>query len=84
MMETTVSIKDVVKRPNVVIFDYYRQGKFYYKAYNPNETPNGPVYQFAVPIEEAGDSTFPATENAMMFMRFIRKAMDRGEFSKVR
>ena len=83
-METKVSIKDVVKSPNIVSFDFYRQGKFYYNAYNPNETPDGPVYQFTIPIEEIGDATFPATEKAIMFMRFIRKAMDSGEFVKTR
>lgn len=83
-METTVKIKDVVTKENVVSFDFYRQGKFYYNVYNPNETPNGPVYQFVVPMDEVGDATFNATDKSVYFMRFIRKAMDKGEFVKVR
>ena len=77
-------IKDVVKSPNVVAFEYFRQGKFYYSVYNPNETPNGEVYQFAIPIEEVGDATFNKTEKAIMFMRFIRKSMEANEFVKIR
>ena len=83
-METKVSIKDVVRSPNVVSFDFYRQGNFYYNVYNPNETPTGDVYQFAIPIEEVGDATFQSTDNAMFFMRFIRQALEKGEFVKTR
>lgn len=83
-METTVKIKDVVSKEHVVSFDFFRQGKFYYNVYNINETPYGPVYQFVVPIEEVGDATFNASDKSVYFMRFIRKAMDNGEFVKVR
>lgn len=79
-----VSIKNIVKRPNIAAFEFYRQGKFYYNVYNPNETPDGEVYQFSIPMDEVGDATFPRFDNAMMFMRFIRKSMDKNEFVKIR
>lgn len=78
-----ISIKEIVKNPNIVKFDHFRQGKFYYNVYNPNETPEGTVYQFNVPLEEIGDSTFNGTDKAIYFMRFIRKSIEKNEFIKI-
>jgi hypothetical protein len=69
------NITDIVKSPNVVGFDYFRNGIFYYVVYNPNETPNGVSYRFPVPIEDIQGATMNKTDKAISFMRWIRKAI---------
>ncbi len=38
------------------------------------------TYIFPVPLEDVGDATFNATEKALLFMRYIRKAQEEGSF----
>ena len=57
------SIKD-----KVINFDYYRAGNLWYV------TEDG--FKFSVPIEDTGEATFPATEKAIFFMRYIRKQIE--------
>lgn len=40
------------------------------------------TYVFPVPLEDIGDATFNATEKALFFMRYIRKAQEEGSFVK--
>ena len=65
---TTTDIKEMVKDGKKVRFTRYRQGHLYY------QTEDG--FEFSVPLSEAGDATFSAEDRAILFMRYIRKAMD--------
>jgi len=76
-------IKELVK-DNVVRFDSYRQGFFYYNLYNPNKTPNGETYQFPVPIDDIGTATMLAHDRAITYMRWIRKAINDKTLIKVK
>ena len=63
----TTDIKEMVKDGKKVRFTRYRQGHLYY------QTEDG--FEFPVPLSDAGDATFLAEDKAMMFMRYIRKAL---------
>jgi hypothetical protein len=80
-----VSIKDVVRKPNVVAFDHFKDGSFMYHAFDPNKTfsDDRTIYRFKIPMEDVQDAKMEKVESAMMFMRFIRKAIDRGECDKM-
>ncbi len=83
-------------RDNTVAFSRYRKGYLYYvicervpiwsvdplKA-EPLYYTAGDAWEFPVPIEDVGDATFNATEKAMLFMRYIRKAQEEGSFVRV-
>ena len=64
------SIKEIVKN-NTVIFVKYRAGHLYYKV-----VVNNVSYMFPVPTDDVGDATFNNEDKAMLFMRYIRKAID--------
>lgn len=70
-------ITDIIKG-NKVTFAYYRQGYFYMDI-----TYSGINYRFPVPREDLGDATVKATDKAIYYMRYIRKAMDDGTFLEV-
>jgi len=65
---TTTDIKEMVKDGKKVRFTRYRQGHLYY------QTEDG--FEFSVPLSAADDATFSAEDRAILFMRYIRKAMD--------
>ncbi len=71
-------IKDIVK-DNVVRFVKYRQGVAYYAV---NVPPDRGEFMFPVPLSDIGDATLLATDKAMVFMRYIRKAIEDGTFVK--
>ena len=71
-------VKDIVK-DNVVRFLKYRQGIAYYSVKVP---PENNEYMFPVPLADIGDATLLATDKAMVFMRYIRKAIEDGTFVK--
>jgi hypothetical protein len=73
-----VDIKDIVK-DNTVRFTKYRQGIAYYTVRVPSE---GVDYIFPVPLADIGDATLLATDKAMVFMRYIRKAIEDKTFVK--
>lgn len=73
-----MNIKDIIKG-NTVRFDSYRSGFFYYHIEYENET-----YQFTVPQDDIGTATLNAEDKAMLFMRWIRKAIDSNEFIKIK
>ncbi len=84
-----MNIKDLVK-DNRVNFLEYRQGILYYSVVyrtvqeeGMNKVINFKTYKFPVPIDDCGDATFPAEEKAIMFMRYIRKAMEEGTLVEV-
>jgi len=61
-----MELKDCVK--GSVKFLYYRKGELYYQCENG--------FTFPVPIEDTGDASFCDEDKAMLFMRWIRKAID--------
>lgn len=73
-MEQLPTLKEIVK-DNEVYFSHYRASHLYYKV-----NVNGKVYMFTVPIEDIGDATFEAKDKAMLFMRYIRKALEDNTF----
>ena len=73
-----MDIKQIVK-DNTVQFAKYRQGYAYYTVRVP---PEGVDYIFPVPLTDIGDATLLATDKAMVFMRYIRKAIEEKTFVK--
>jgi len=71
-----VNIKDIIKDNNVA-FAKYRQGVAYYTVRVPS---TGAEHMFPVPLEDIGDATLLASDKAIVFMRYIRKAIDEGTF----
>lgn len=59
------SVKELVANGKLVHFQFYRKGELWYK------TDDG--FEFAVPVTDAGDGVFLASDRAMLFMRYIRK-----------
>lgn len=72
-----MKITDLIKN-NTVSFNRYRKGILYYSISFENE-----IYEFPVPIEDIGDATFNSVEKAILFMRYIRKAMDEKTLVKI-
>lgn len=64
-----LTLKEIIK-DNVVNFYFYRAGNLFYSI-----TVEDKTYMFPVPIEDIGDATFLKTDKAIIFMRYIRKAM---------
>jgi len=71
-----MDIKQIVKN-NVVRFSRYRQGHAYYCVDVPAVNA---TYSFPVPLDDVGDATLLSVDKALVFMRYIRKAMDEGTF----
>lgn len=74
MTATIPSLKEIVK-DNKVYFSSYRAGFFYYTVRVGLKT-----FQFTVDREDIGDATLSASDKAMYFMRWIRKAIDSNQF----
>ena len=70
-----MNIKDIVK-DNTVRFVRYRQGIAYYGV----SVPADGAYVFPVPLEDIGDATLELEDKAIMFMRYIKRAMSDGSF----
>lgn len=64
-----MNIKDLIKN-NTVTFSHIRKGEAFYNISFEDET-----FQFPVPISDMGDATFNAKDKAILFMRYIRKAI---------
>ena len=90
-----MNIKDIVKG-NHVYFNRLRNGIAYYNVIVPKvEVKDGltyvpPVtayetetYEFPVPLSDIGDATLLVSDKAILFMRYIRKALENKEFIKI-
>ncbi|MEM7081539.1 MAG: hypothetical protein AAF465_02275 [Pseudomonadota bacterium] len=73
-----MNIKDIV-RGNTVRFVRYRQGVAYYGV----DIPKRGAYLFPVPLEDVGGATLELEDKAVMYMRYIRRAMADGSFVPV-
>lgn len=71
-----VDIKTLVKDQRVT-FQFYRDNAIWY------QTDNG--FRFPIPVEDMSQAVFHPKDNAIMFMRWIRKALDngKGQFMKM-
>lgn len=61
------TLKELVGNDKQVHFQFYRKGELFYK------TDDG--FEFSVPVADAGDGVFLASDRAMLFMRYIRKQL---------
>jgi hypothetical protein len=79
-----LTIKEIIK-DNHVKFREYRKGILYYQIVIMNDISldDAGLYTFPVPLDDCGDATFKASDKAILFMRYIRKAMDDGTFIKI-
>ena len=68
------TLKEIVKG-NKVYFSYYRTGNLYYSVEVDEKK-----YEFPVPISDTGEASFENEDKAMLYMRYIRKALDDGSF----
>lgn len=81
-----MKISELVKN-NRVWFDSYRAGFFYYNVSIVEYDGNRPYvthYQFTVPIEDIGNATLLASDKAITYMRWIRKAIESKTLIKVK
>lgn len=76
-MSQIPNIKDLVK-DNLVQFDFYRAGVMYYTV--SHEASN---YRFPVPLSDVGDASLVRVDKAILFMRYIRKAIDSNQLETV-
>jgi hypothetical protein len=67
---------DIIK-DNVVDFSFYRNGNLYYSVLY-----KGDKYEFPVPIEDVGNATLLKQDKAIIYMRYIRKAIENNTFVK--
>lgn len=74
-----MNIKNLVKN-NVVTFYSYRAGIFQYMV---NDTTTDEFYLFPIPVEDLGEATLLQQDKAMLFMRYIRKAIENNTLTKL-
>lgn len=72
-----MEIKKIVK-DNFVCFSHYRAKYLYYYVDVDDKR-----YSFPVPIDDVGDATFLNQDKAIIFMRYIRKALGEKTFVEV-
>ncbi len=65
-----------IVRDNTVRFVRYRQGIAWYGVNVPSEG----CFMFPVPLEDIGDATLELEDKAILFMRYIKRAMGEGSF----
>ena len=70
-----MNIKEIVK-DNTVRFVRYRQGVIYYGV----KVPERGDFIFPVPIDDIGEATLELEDKAILFMRYIRRAINQGSF----
>jgi len=70
------TLKEIVKG-NKVYFSYYRTGNLFYNVEVDDKT-----YEFSVPISDTGEASFEKEDKAILYMRYIRKALNDKTFRK--
>lgn len=73
----TSDIKNIIANNEVNIL-FYRAGVIHYGI-----TYKETNYQFPVRLDDIGDATLTNKDKAILFMRYIRKAIESNEFVKV-
>ena len=69
-----MGLTDMVRDQKKVRFSFYRDSNLWYS------TECG--FEFPVPTDDIGNATFLAEDKALLFMRYIRKHMERIEQAK--
>lgn len=69
-----LSLKQMVSNNQVVRFTRYRDGELFYR------TECG--FEFPVPVADIGAAEFLAQDKALLFMRYIRKEIERIETAR--
>lgn len=73
-----MKLKEIVQNDNMVWLDTFNAKTAYYRvSYNQD------IYEFPVDMEDVGTATMKPKDRAMLYMRYIRKAIDAGTFIKV-
>ncbi len=72
-----MKLLEIVK-DNKVVFEFLREGIAYY-----NVTVNENTWSFPVPLEDIGEATLLKEDKAIIFMRYIRKAIQNNQFYKL-
>ncbi len=70
-----MNIRSIVS-DNTVRFVRYRKGIAYYGVTVPDEGD----FVFPVPLTDIGDATLELEDRAILFMRYIRRAIGEGSF----
>lgn len=70
-----MNVKDIVKNNNIANFSRYQSQNLYYAVEVDFVT-----YEFPVPISDIGDTAFASYYKAITLMRYIRQALDSGDF----
>lgn len=75
-----MNIIEFIKEKNKVYFQYFRDGNFFYSVhrYGTNE-----YYHFPVPLDDIGTATMENQDKALLFMRWIQKAIKDQTFKLV-
>ena len=73
-----MNVKDIVKA-NTVRVVRYRQGVAYYGV----DVPSRGAFVFPVPLDDIGDATLELEDRAILFMRYIRRALGDGSFVRL-
>lgn len=72
------NLKELIKN-KLVSFDFYRAGVVYYTVRDDANL----TWRFPVRLDDIGDATLLAHDKAILFMRYIRKAIESNELHKV-
>jgi hypothetical protein len=66
-----MNIKEMVSDNKKVTFEYYRDNELWYKTEND--------FLFPVPTDDVGNAVFMKEDKALLFMRWIRKHIQKLE-----
>ncbi len=69
------TLKEMVSHQQVVRFARYKEGELFYR------TECG--FEFPVPVADIGSATFLAEDKAILFMRYMRKELNRIESARL-
>lgn len=70
-------LKELVQKGNQVKFTKYFDGNLWYEVcYWKDSDASRHFFEFPVPISDIGNATFLAVDNALLFMRYIRKHIE--------
>lgn len=72
-----MELKNLIKNRKVK-FEFYRSGIMYY-----NVLTEDAIYRFPVPLNDIGEATLLNEDKAVLFMRWIRKAIDNDEIHTI-
>lgn len=74
-----MELKNLIKEK--VRFDFCRAGILYYIA---TDIETRDEYRFPVPLSDIGDATFLCEDKGILFMRYIRKAVEEKTIEQIR